>query len=77
MKVMLKNSYHKTEICVYAKDLTLTRRQVENAKDKLCGSKDCPCSNSLGIRGDCLFEQSLDYKLYQDGSAQFFKRKIR
>ena len=58
-KVILKNNFHNSSVELMAKQdefgygyLTLSPYQVKRAQKKLCGIKECTCSNELGIRGE-------------------------
>lgn len=60
-RIKLTNDFHNTEITVLAtvhdKYLSLSAWQVKHIRKKLCPSKECQCSNSLGTRNsEYIFE---------------------
>ena len=52
MMITLHNDYHNTQavVRIEAGD-TLSRRRVRSIRDRLCGSLDCACGDTLGTRG--------------------------
>ena len=52
MNITLYNDYHNTQatINIEAGD-TLSRRRIKSINDRLCGSPDCACGDTLAMRG--------------------------
>ena len=66
MKVTLTNDFHHTKAIVLT-DGYLSISQVKRAWKKLCGIKECKCSNAVGMRGK---ENPIIINYYSNGGIQ-------
>jgi len=64
MVIKLKNDFHNTQASIYVKNGLLSKDKVTRAWTKLCGHKDCTCSNAAGMRGP----QNVETMLHEDGT---------
>ena len=77
-RIYLTNDFHNTstfilcDVTLHSKTLRLvyeaSARQVYEARKRLCGMKECTCSNSASMRG----KENLHVEFYPDGSAMFW-----
>ncbi len=58
MRIVLKNSFHRTEVSLNVDGAALaqggadlTPSQVARCRRTLCGMSDCSCGDDLGLRG--------------------------
>lgn len=63
-KVVLKNSFHNSEVTLVVENDQISAGQVKKAWKTLCGIRGCTCGNSLGMRGE-----NPRVEINQDGSA--------
>ena len=47
-KVELRNDFHNTKACVFARDGIVSGRSMARARRKLCGMADCRCGQIRG-----------------------------